>query len=89
MKPLRRGIYEPVLELLHSPLIRFISWTGLSYALFHYVSEISEDRSTILAVLVGTLAAVQKIAAELDGLKEQVRKVEEGVSQRVGERWPQ
>ena len=64
-------------------------WRGLAYLLFRYASGMPEDASTGLAVLVGTLGALQKIAAELDGLREQIRKIEEGMSHRVAERWPQ
>ena len=76
-------------ELLHSPLIRFVWWGGLAYLLFRYASGMPEDASTNLAVLVGTLGALQKITAELDGLRVQIRKIEEGMSHRVAERWPQ
>jgi hypothetical protein len=76
-------------ELLHSPLIRFVWWGGLAHLLFRYASGMPEDASTNLAVLVGTLGALQKITAELDGLRVQIRKIAEGMSHRVAERWPQ
>ena len=76
-------------ELLRSPLIRFVWWAGLAYLLFRYASGMPEDASTSLALLVGTLGALQKITAELEGLREQIRKIEEGMSHRVAAPWPQ
>ncbi len=87
-------------ELLHSPLIRFFWWAGLSYALFRYFNVMPEDKSAIWAVLVGIFGAVEKITIELDGLKnriegstplseEQIRRVEQEVRRRIEGRWPE
>jgi hypothetical protein len=59
-------------EWLRAPPVVFVLMTGLAYGLFAYVLAFPEDRSLGLSLMIGNIAAFNRIAAELHELKRRI-----------------
>ena len=57
---------------LRAPPVVFVLMTGLAYGLFAYVLAFPEDRSLGLSLMIGNVAAFNRIAAELHELKRRI-----------------